>query len=205
MPELQSAKALTRQDLIAISRLIPPGSKVLDLGCGDGFLLKYLKDNKQVTGLGVEISEREILESMANGVEVVKLDLDDGLGLFSDNSFDCVVLSQTMQTVQRPDFILEEMVRVGKQGVISFINFGYYKARMQFIFSGRMPETKTIPNPWFNTPNIHLSTILDFRSLCGDKSISIDKEIPLLQSRNPLSKIFPNWFAATSVFLVSRK
>lgn len=195
---------LKRPDLLTIIDIIPDNVKILDLGCGNGSLLKLLKNEKNVRGLGVEISQSKILECAETGIHVIHEDLNEGLKIFADDSFDFVLLSQTLQALQNPDLVLQEMVRVGKKGIISFINIGHIASRSQLFFQGKMPETKTIPHPWYNTPNIHLATIKDFKQLCKDKNLKIDMEIPLCQSCNFLAKIWPNLFAPTCVFVVSR-
>jgi len=193
-----------RPDLLTIIDIIPNNVKILDLGCGNGSLLKLLKLEKNVRGLGVEISQDKILECAEMGINVIHEDLNEGLKIFADKSFDFVLLSQTLQALQNPDLVLQEMVRVGKKGIISFINIGHISSRAQLFFQGKMPETKTIPNPWYNTPNIHLATIKDFKKLCKDKNLKIDMEIPLCQSFDFLAKFWPNLFAPTCVFVVSQ-
>ena len=195
--ELQS-----RPDLLIIADQIPEGSSVLDLGCGNGYLLRLLKKERDIYGCGVEISQDKILECVNTGVSVLHGDLNDGLTEFADNSFDFVVLSQTIQSVQRPDLLLEGMMRVGKKVIISFLNIGYITARMQLIFYGRMPVTPELPNSWYNTPNIHLATIRDFRNLCREKEIEIEDEIPFGGGFGFLARLWPNMFATASVFVI---
>ena len=195
--ELQS-----RPDLLIIADQIPKGSSVLDLGCGNGHLLRLLKKEQDVYGCGVEISQDKILECVNTGVSVLHGDLNDGLTEFADNSFDFVVLSQTIQSVQRPDRLLEGMMRVGKKVIISFLNIGYITARMQLTFYGRMPVTPDLPNSWYNTPNIHLATICDFRNLCREKGIEIEEEIPFGGGFGFIAQVWPNLFAPASVFVI---
>jgi methionine biosynthesis protein MetW len=194
-----------RQDLVKISEIIPPDVRILDLGCGDGSLIKLLGEEKNVKGLGLEISEKKILECVSNGVPVVHADLDEGLREFTDKSFDFVVLSQTLQALERPDKALEEIIRVGHKGIISLINLGYFKARLQLTFNGQMPITKTLPMKWYNTENTHLSTIWDFKSLCKERNISILEEIPLGHKSNTLANLWPNIFAPMCVFIIGRQ
>jgi len=133
---------------------------------------------------------------------MIHVNMDEGLRVFSDNSFDFVVLSQTIQTLQNPDLVLEEMLRVGKKAVISLINLGYYRARMQIAFGGRMPITSTLPWKWYNTPNIHLSTICDFKNHCKERNLTITEEIP--SGNDLLNSIWPNLFAPTCVFVLTK-
>lgn len=192
-----------RPDLLAINKIIPPNCRVLDLGCGNGVFLKLLEQEKNVRGLGIELSQEKIIESIATGISVVHGDLNNKLDFADDRSFDYVVVSNTLQEVDRPDHLLQEVVRVGKKAVVSFINFGNIKTRSQLFLKGKMPETKNLPHHWYNTPNIHLATIRDFRELCGLLNIKIIKEIPLGSSGNLLAKTLPNLFAANCVFEIS--
>ncbi len=198
---------LSREDLLTIASNITEESSILDLGCGSGRLLKYLTDLKKAKVMGVECDEDKVIECAGRGVPVIHADLDNGLPDFPDLSYDFVILSRTLQAVKRPDLLLDEMFRVGRTGIISFINFGHCSARIQLLF-GDMPETKTLPWKWFNTPNIHLATIADFRRLCKDKNIRIRREIPLsMKSVDPfawLAKIWPNLFASTCVFILEK-
>jgi methionine biosynthesis protein MetW len=196
-------KLSRRPDLTAIADILPQEVRVLDLGCGDGSFLKLLNVEKKIKGVGLELDQDKIIESIENGINVIQADLNDGLQ-FDDDVFDFVVLSQTLQAVNRPDRLLQEMLRVGRKGIVSFINIGYYKARFQLTFKGTMPETKTLPHRWYDTPNIHLGTIKDFRSLCEHTSIKIVKEIPLAGKNKFLARFAPNLFALTCVFVIAR-
>lgn len=162
-----------RPDFAIIADWIEPGSRVLDLGCGDGTLLSYLNMNKNVSGYGIEIDDDDITQCIHAGVNVIHMDLNEGLSEFDEDSFDYVVLSLTLQAMQRPDLLLQEMMRVGSEGIVTFPNFGNWKARLQLAFGGRMPVTKSMPNEWFDTPNIHLCTIKDFEQLCRQLGFEI--------------------------------
>lgn len=154
-----------RPDFAAIAEWIKPGAKILDLGCGDGSLLRYLRDTRNVFGYGVEIDDDNLLSCFRNGINVIQNDLETGLSSFESGSFDYVILSQTLQATRHTEDIIQEMLRVGKEGIVSFPNFGYWKNRMQVI-SGHMPVSKNLPYRWYDTPNIHLCTLGDFEALC---------------------------------------
>ena len=193
-----------RSDLLEISTLVKEGSRVLDLGCGDGSLLAKLRDEKNIVGSGIELSQDKIIKCIEKGVPVVQSNLNKGLAQFNDKSFDYIILSQTLQSVERPDTLLNEMVRVGKKVIISVINMGYYQLRLQLLFKGKMPETKTLPHHWYNTPNTHLSTIKDFQLLCSFLGIEIITKIPLNEKKNRLASLCPNLFATTCVFKITK-
>ncbi len=193
-----------RPDMLVISEIIPPDCRVLDLGCGNGVFLKLLEQEKNVRGLGIEISQDKIIESIATGISVVNEDLNNKLDFADDYSFDYVVVSNTLQEVERPDLLIQEVVRVGKKAVVSFINFGNIKTRSQLFLKGKMPETKNLPHHWYNTPNIHLATIRDFRELCALLKIKILREIPLGSNGNLLAKALPNLFASNCVFEITK-
>lgn len=161
-----------RRDFERIGRWVEPGTRVLDLGCGDGALLGYLRDVRQTRGVGVEISDERVIACVERGVEVVQQNLDEGLALFGDQQFDTVVLSQTLQAVRQTEHVLREMVRVGRTGVVSFPNFGYWPHGWS-ILRGRMPVTGQMPYAWYNTPNIHLCTLKDFEDLCSKLGLTI--------------------------------
>ena len=204
MPDRARKELESRPDLLIISDLITEGASVLDLGCGNGNLLHLLRSEKNIYACGLEISQDKILECVGKGVPVIHSDLNDGLSEFHDNSFDFVVLSQTIQAVERPDKLLEDMTRVGKKIIISFLNIGYFCARFQLFFKGVMPVTKSLPDYWYNTPNIHLATICDFRKLCADKGIYIKREIPFGARFDLPAQFWPNMFAPTCVFVVEK-
>lgn len=162
-----------RIDLSIISNWITPGSRVLDMGCGDGTLLRHLQDNRQVSGYGLEIDDDNVTRCVAAGVNVIQTDLDAGLSDFHDASFDYVIMTQTLQAVRYPDKLLDEMLRLGLEGIVTFPNFAHWTNRLQVAIGGTMPMSKTLPNPWYSTPNIHLCTVSDFESLCDERGIHI--------------------------------
>lgn len=161
-----------RPDLLRIAQWIDPGSRTLDLGCGDGTLLEHLKLTRNVTGVGVEIDDERVLASTRRGVDVIQQNLEDGLALFSDKCFDTVVLSQTLQSMHRTEHILLEMARVARYGIVSFPNFGYFPHGISLL-RGRMPVTGQMPYAWYNTPNIHLCTLKDFEDLATRLGLQI--------------------------------
>ncbi|UOD50228.1 methionine biosynthesis protein MetW [Orrella daihaiensis] len=161
-----------RRDFERIGSWVDRGSRVLDLGCGDGSLLGYLRDTRQIRGVGVEISDERVIACVERGVDVIQQNLDDGLAMFGDRQFDTVVLSQTLQAVHQTEHVLREMVRVGRTGVVSFPNFGYWPHGWS-ILKGRMPVTGQMPYAWYNTPNIHLCTLKDFEDLCRKLDLQI--------------------------------
>ncbi|MCB1614586.1 MAG: methionine biosynthesis protein MetW [Pseudomonadales bacterium] len=195
-----------RIDLDVVKGLIKPGARVLDLGCGDGSLLEELTRTKQIQGYGLEIDPDKITRCIAKGVNVIEQDLDTGLGHFDNKSFDAVVMSQTLQAVNYPDILLEEMLRVGKECLISFPNFGHWKCRLQISLEGKMPVSNFMPYTWYNTPNIHFCTIDDFEGLCRERSINILERF-VLGSNNidkHLKNINANLFAETAIYHLSK-
>ncbi len=182
-----------------IQSLIPPASKILDLGCGDGSLIETLKHTKQCRGYGVDINYRNIITCAQKGIPIYQGNLDEGLSAFSNQSYDIVILSQTLQQVQRPLFVIEEMLRVGKMGIITFPNFAHWQTRQQ-LFLGKIPQTKSLPYSWHETPNIRVISIDSFRETCQKNNITIIKENHIC--RLP---IMPNFFATRGVFLIQKK
>jgi methionine biosynthesis protein MetW len=161
-----------RPDFAAIAQWIRAGARILDLGCGDGTLLRYLATTRQVSGYGVEIEDAGILACVKNGINVIQGNLERGLSGFDDRSFDYVILSQTLQAMKNGEHIIDEMLRVGAEGIVTFPNFGYWKNRWQAL-AGRMPVTDSLPHQWYDTPNIHLCTIEDFETFCNAQRVHI--------------------------------
>lgn len=195
-----------RIELQIISDWIPDGARVLDLGCGNGTLLKHLQQ-RGVRGYGLEIDNGKFADCIKAGINVIQADLDEGLSQFADQSFDFVILSQTLQAIQRPDFLLQEIIRVGKQGIIAFPNFGYWQCRLQLGLGGRMPVSKTLPNTWYNTPNIHLCTTGDFEQLCRERKLSIvNRSIVNHEHKDTLGiRLLPNLFGQIAVYHIQKQ
>ena len=167
-----STLAAARPDFAAIAAWIPEGASVLDLGCGDGSLLRYLKDERNIRGYGIEISDEGIEACILNGVNVIQSNLESGLSGFENNSFDYVILSQTLQATRHTEPLMQEMLRVGREGIVSFPNFGFWKSRISILL-GRMPVSRELPYQWYDTPNVHLCTLHDFESFCATYKMQI--------------------------------
>lgn len=190
-----------------ITELVDENSKVLDLGCGDGTLLKQLIEEKKVRGIGVEINQDSVITSIEKGLSIIQGNIDEGLKGFNDKEYDWVILNQTVQSTDRPDFVIEEMLRVGKKVVVSFPNFAYWKVRLYLLFMGRMPKSKILPFEWYNTPNIHLLTINDFYKFCHKRSINILQEIYMTRAKvrhGVLIKAISNFFTEEVIFVISK-
>jgi methionine biosynthesis protein MetW len=193
-----------RLDLELIADLIERNSTVLDLGCGNGELLQKLIREKDVQGHGVEFSDKQIYGCVNKGVPVIHADLNEGLDDYPDKSFNYVILSRTLQVVKRPDIILKEMLRVGEKCIVSFPNFGFWKVRFQLLKNGKMPITKSLPYDWYDTPNIHLSTIKDFKHFCQKENFKINNQIYIDKDSNKklFANLFPNYFAELAILSV---
>lgn len=197
----------SRIDYSVILDLIPAGKKVLDLGCGDGTLLAGLVQSKGVIGRGIEISEEGVGACIARGLTVLQGDIDEGLRDYPDRSFDYVILNQTIQAVKKPDVVLSEMLRVGEKGVVGLPNFAFWRMRLYLLFNGRMPKTDFLPYDWYDTPNIHFCSILDFEEYCRRSSITVEKRVCLSTDRGGrvLKGVRPNLFAESAVYLLSHR
>jgi len=195
-----------RTDLQILQQWIKPHSRVLDLGCGDGELLEALTRDKKIDGLGLEIDSGNITQCFARGLSVIEQDIDNGLANFIDDSFDTVVLTQTLQAVMRPDHVLDEMLRVGKECIITFPNFGHWRCRMHVTARGRMPVSKFMPYQWYDTPNIHFCTVHDFEALCAEKNIRVVHRafVNFNGETTELAKRWPNLFGVTAIYRVTK-
>ena len=195
-----------RLDLAHIQKWIAPGSRVLDLGCGDGEFLDLLARERQVNGTGLEIDEDNITSAVRRGLNIVQQNMDEGLANFPDNSFDTVVMAHALQAVHYPDRVLEEMLRIGNEGIVTFPNFGHWSCRLHLISRGRMPVSRFMPYNWYDTPNIHFCTVRDFESLCEERGIRILARdmVGNTQRRPMLAGAWPNLFALTAIYHITR-
>jgi methionine biosynthesis protein MetW len=191
---------LARLEYQVIMDLIPVGSSVLDLGCGDGNLLNLLTTQKSVKGSGIEIDAKAVRQCAALGLSVFQQDIESGLSDFGDKTFDYIILNQSLQQVIKIEEVLKESLRVGGKVIVGFPNFVYYKARLQLFFGGRTPVTPSLPNMWYDTPNLHFLSITDFIDYCRSHSLEIEKAIYL--DKNRIIKFMPNIFAQTGIFLI---
>jgi methionine biosynthesis protein MetW len=206
-PRTSDDTGALRHEFEYIVDIVKPGSHVLDLGCGEGQLLKALQQRKHARVQGIELSDTAIQECVAKGLFVFQGDLDEGLADFNDQSVDYVILTSTIQVLHRPDFLIKEAARVGKQCIISIPNFGFWRGRLQLMFQGMMPKTKSLPYEWYDTPNIHLTTICDFRRFCREHGLEIIKETDLVVGENGCKRVrvAPNLFADYAIFQLRLK
>lgn len=198
-----------REDFREILRLVRPGTRVLDVGCGEGDLLELLSREKGVEGQGLEISPKGVSACLARGLSVVQGDGDRDLDHFPTRAFDYAILSKTLQQMREPRHVLSELLRIADRAVVSVPNFGHWRVRLALLLKGRMPETKALPDPWWSTPNIHLCTLRDFTALCRDLDLRIDACAALAQGQpaRPIDPMRPieNWRAESAIFLLSRR
>lgn len=193
---------MQRRDFELIASWVPEGSRILDLGCGDGALLAGLAASRGARGYGIEIDDANVLASVKNGVSVIQNDIETGMSAFEDNAFDFVILSQTLQAMRNAQRVLNEMLRVGREGIVTFPNFGYWRHRVD-ILRGRMPVSRSLPYKWYDTPNIHLCTVKDFEDLCVSVGAEILDERVIHEGRSVA--VFPNLLGSLGVFRFRRK
>jgi methionine biosynthesis protein MetW len=195
-------EVLGRSDYAIISGLVEPNTKVLDLGCGDGQLLAWLAENKNVEGRGIEIDRQRVQQAIARGVSVYQGDIDQGLADYPDQAFDYVILGQTLQETRHPLGVLREMLRVGRRAIVTFPNFGHWAVRLAHLFIGRAPRTRLFPYNWYDSPNIHFLTVKDFEELVKEQGWRVERKI--FVSGHHMGRLLPNLMAEIAVFLVRK-
>ena len=197
-----------KQEFKIISNLINKNTRVLDVGCGDGTLMEYLKDSRKIDIRGIEISKNNVQKCLSKGLTVIEGDAEKDLLQFPDSSFDFVILSQTLQAFLNPEIVIKELLRVGKKAVVTIPNFGFWKIRLHLLLKGTMPITKNLPDEWYNTPNLHMCTLKDFYNFCENRNIKLDQSIALKNEKistiNKLNLNIKNLSAELGVFLIER-
>ena len=197
-----------KKEFIIISELIENDTRVLDVGCGDGTLMKYLKDEKNVDTRGLEISKNNVQNCTSKGLSVIEGNAEKDLHQFPNLSFDYVILSQTLQAFYNPEKVIDDLLKVANKAIVTIPNFGYWKVRMHLLFKGTMPITKTLPNEWYNTPNLHMCTIKDFFNFCSNKNIELYKSIALSSEKtstiNKKNLIIKNLYSELGIFLIKK-
>ena len=195
-----------KQEFKIISDLIEKNTRVLDVGCGDGILMEYLKYNKEIDIRGIEISKDNVQKCLSKGLTVIEGDAEKDLLQFPDSSFDFVILSQTLQAFLNPEIVIKELLRVGKKAIVTIPNFGFWKVRLHLLIKGTMPITKNLPDEWYNTPNLHMCTIKDFYNFCEDRKIKLDKSLALhnekISSINKFNLNIKNLSAELGIFSI---
>jgi methionine biosynthesis protein MetW len=203
-----TASAILRPDLRAIAHLVEPNSSLLDIGCGEGELLAWLQEHKQVQGRGIELSQSGVNRSIARGLSVIQGDADTDLHFYPDQAYDYAVLSQTLQTLRAPKEVLEQLMRIARHAIVSVPNFGHWKNRMYLMVNGRMPVTKTLSHEWYDTPNIHFCTITDFVNLCESLGLTIEKRLYVTHQGVPAyfnnRGLFANIFGEQGIFMIRK-
>lgn len=197
-----------RYDLEIIAQLIKPNSKILDIGCSDGELLRFLQENKNTDGRGLEISQKQVSKALSHGLSVIHGNAENDLSFYPDHNFDYAILSQTIQAMHNPKKILQEMLRIARFAIISLPNFAHFKNRLHLLLKGAMPVNKTIPFEWYETPNIHFCSIKDFENLCRKLNFKTEKKI-FLTNKRKLTGLFScdamaNFFAEYGIFLITK-
>ncbi|MCY4046354.1 MAG: methionine biosynthesis protein MetW [Cellvibrionales bacterium] len=189
-----------------IESWIKPNARILDVGCGSGELLEQLRNNKSTNGLGIEINPGDFDQCIAKGLSVINQNINQGLENFTDNSFDTVVMTLTLQAMRRPDQVLLESLRIGETAIITFPNFGHWRSRLHLLFRGKMPVSEFMPYEWYDTPNIHFCTIRDFEKLCNNEGIKIENRAVANTSNKQSfwAKVMPNWFAQVAIYHLSK-
>ncbi|WP_428233647.1 methionine biosynthesis protein MetW [Halothiobacillus sp.] len=199
---------MIRPDWHIVEQWIAPKSRVLDLGCGDGALLSHLIERRQVSAVGLELDDDKVASGIERGLNIIQEDLDNGISdWFAPMSFDFVIVSQTIQAMRHPERLLADMLTIAREGIVTFPNMGYWRNRVQLGLLGHMPINRALPNPWYNTPNIHLCTLSDFESLCQELGIQIlDRAVVDSAHReSTLLRAFPNWFGEHAIYRIKRK
>lgn len=192
-----------RPDLAVIAANVAPGSRVLDVGCGDGELLAALRDSRQADARGMELDPHNVAECVARGLSVIQGDADQDLSFYPDGAVDYAILSQTLQTTKRPDLVLDELLRIGRKAFVSFPNFAHWRVRLSLLWHGRMPVTRLLPIAWYETPNIHHVTVSDFRDLVAAKGLTVEGAW-FLSGDHQIGPAAARWRAEHAVFLLSR-
>ena len=197
-----------KQEFRIISDFVEKNTRVLDVGCGDGTLMEYLKTNKEIDIRGIEISKNNSQKCVGKGLTVIEGDAEKDLTQFPDSSFDFVILSQTLQAFLNPEIVIQELLRVGKKAIVTVPNFGFWKVRLHLLIKGTMPITKNLPDEWYNTPNLHMCTIKDFYNFCHDRKIKLDKSLALHNEKtspiNELNLNIKNLSAELGIFLIEK-